>query len=92
MSTYSANINRYNKHACTTIVIVLSIIIIYSYDILLKKKILFIHFLVLDIYNILLHINVLANYTVVILFVGALSSNFGSPVDWGDKVSALLFS
>ena len=29
MSTYSANINRYNKHACTTIMIVLSIVILY---------------------------------------------------------------
>ena len=58
----------------------------------MKEKILFIHFLVLHIYNILLHINVLANYTVVILFVGVLSCNFGSPVDGGDIVSALLFS
>ena len=91
MSTYSANINRCNEHTCTTIMIVLSIMI-YSYDILLNKKILFIHFLVLDIYNILIHINVLANYTVVMLFGGTLSCNFGSPVDWGDEVSALLFS
>ena len=82
MSTYSANINRCSEHACTTIVIVLSIMIIYSYDIiLLNKKVLFIHFLVLDTYNILLNINVLANYTVVILFGGTLSCNFGSPVD-----------
>ena len=81
MSTYSANINRCSEYACTTIVIVLSIMIIYSYDILVNKKVLFIHFLVLDIYNILLHINVLANYTVVILFGGTLSCNFGSPVN-----------
>ena len=91
MSTYSANINKCNKHACITIMRVLSIVILYIITYCERKRF-YLWIACVRYLYILLHINVLANYTVVILFVGALSCNFGSPVDWGDKVSALLFS
>ena len=66
MSTYSANINKCNEHTCTTIMIVLSIVILYIITYCERtEQNTNIHLLVLDIYTILLYLNVLANYTVV---------------------------